>query len=204
LLVWEDAVTDIREFYPLFNMEEIIRDKRGIDFNKFADKESGAKYVFTTTFLVTYKNDENKDCFLARSVKSADELEKKYIVEKFEVERRYWESKGIDWGLITQKDIPIAKSKNIEWVYSSLDEGVMAENTKYELSQLLLVNLNSSSNSVRTITTSFDKNYNLEAGTGLFLFKYLIANKTIAVNMNEKINVNLPSNKIILETIMKE
>lgn len=204
LLAWEDAVTDIREFYPLINMEEVIKDKKGIDFSKFVDKETGTQYVFTTTFLVTYKNNENKDCFLARSVKSADELEKKYIIEKFEMERRYWESKGIDWGIITQKDIAVVKAKNIEWVYSAIEDREVIDNTKYDLSKMLLQNLEGSFNSVRTITTLLDDNYNLESGTGLFLFKHLIATKAIVVDMNEKINVNLPANEVILELKGKE
>ena len=204
LLAWEDAVTDIREFYPLLNMEEVIKDKRGIDFSKFADKDTGTPYVFTTTLLITYKNDENKDCYIARSVKSSDELEKKYIIEKFEVERRYWESKGIDWGIITQKDIPVVKAKNIEWVYSAIEDGEVMNNTKYNLSQILLHYFEGSSNSVRTITTMLDDNYNLEPGTGLFLFKHLIATKAIVVDMNEKINVNLPANEVILELKGKE
>lgn len=204
LFIWEDAVTDIREFYPLINMQEVIKDKRGIDFNKFADKETGTPYVFTTTFLITYKNDENKDCYIARSVKSADELEKKYIIEKFEVVRRYWESKGVDWGIITQKDIPVIKAKNIEWVYSTLDTTDISNDTKNELSLLLLQNLKNNANSVRNITTLFDEQYNLDAGVGLFLFKYLIATKIIEVDMDNKININSPAKEIILKVNEKE
>lgn len=199
IFMWEDAVTDIRENFPLFNMEDIIIDKTGIDFSKFADKKTGTPYIFTTTFLITYKNKENKDCYIARSIKSSDELEKKYIIEKFEVERRYWESKGVDWGLITQKDIPVTKAKNIEWVYSTIPDEEMSQDEKHELSQLLLQNLIQSTANVRTITSAFDKNYNLDIGTGLFLFKYLIATKEIIVNMDEKINVNIPVNEVILE-----
>lgn len=204
LFVWENAVTDIREYYPLLNMEDLIKDKRGIEFDKFKDKDSGTPYVFTTTFLVTYKNKVNKDCYVARSVKSSYELEKKYTIEKFEVERRYWESKNIDFGIITQKDIPVVKAQNIEWVYSTITDQEMSGNSKYELSQMLLQNLDGSSNKVRNITSLFDKNYNLDAGTGLFLFKYLIASKKIIVNMDKKINVNLLADEIILEVKGKE
>ena len=198
IFMWEDAVTDIREFYPLLNMADVIKDKRGIDFSKFADKETGTPYVFTTTFLITCKNHENKDFYIARSVKYSDALEKKYIIEKLEVERRYWESKGVDWGIITQKDIPVIKAKNIEWVYSSLVDDEIENNTKCELSHVLLQIINGSSSNIRTITSNFDKEYNLDAGTGLFLFKYLIATKEIIVNMDEKININLSANDIIL------
>lgn len=200
LFLWEDAITDIRENFPLLNMQDVIKDKKGIKFDNFKDKDSGTPYIFTTTFLVTYKNKENKDCHVARSVKSSYELEKKYIIEKFEVERRFWENKKVDYGIITQKDIPATKAQNIEWVYSAITDQGMSENSKYELSQMLLQNLNGNSSKIRNITSSFDKYYNLDDGTGLFLFKYLIATKVIVVNMDKKINIDLRADEIILET----
>jgi hypothetical protein len=204
LLAWENEVTDIREFYPLLNMAEIIKDKRGIELDKFKDKETGTPYVFTTTFLVTYKDENSKDHYIARSVKSSYELEKKYVIEKFEVERRYWESKGIDWGIITQKDIPVVNAQNIEWVYSSITDQGMPETSKDELSQLLLHNLDGNSSKIRNITSRFDNDYNFDPGTGLFLFKYLIATKRIIVNMDEKININLHADEVIHEIKEKD
>ena len=202
LLHWEDAVTDIREHFPLLDTGQVIKDKRGLDLDKFVDKQTGTPYIFSTTFLVTIKTSQNKESYIARSIKSAIELEKKHIIEKFELERRYWESKEIDWGIVTQKDISVIKAKNIEWVYSALEnseERGIDNGTKMDLSKELIFKLMNSSNAVREITAEFDDEFQLEKGTGLYLFKYLIAIKNIKVNMDQKININSPANELILE-----
>lgn len=202
LLHWEDSVIDIREHFPLLDMGQVIEDKRGLDLEKFVDKQTGTPFIFSTTFLVTIKVSLNRESYIARSVKSANELEKKHIIEKFELERRYWESKGIDWGIVTQKDIPVIKAKNIEWVYSALDDSEergIDNGTKMDLSKELIYKLMNSSNAVRKITALFDDEFQLEKGTGLYLFKYLIATKRIKVDMEQKININLSADELIQE-----
>lgn len=202
LLHWEDEVIDIREHYPLLDIGQVIEDKRGLNLDKFVDKQTGTPYVFSTTFLITVKGRKNKEFYIARSVKSSIELEKKHIIEKFELERRYWESKGIDWGIVTQKDIPVIKAKNIEWVYSALEnseERGIDGKTKIDLSHELALILSDSSDTVRSITSNLDDEFQLEKGTGLYLFKYLIATKSIQVDMEKKIDINVPANKVILE-----
>ena len=199
LFSWEDAVCDIRESYPLLDLETVVRDKKGLDFSKFVDKETGTPYVFTTTFLVTLRDDDNKEHYVARTVKSADKLQQKYILERYEVERRYWQSKGVDWGIITQKDINVTRAKNIEWVYPALIDDEMEFVTKQELSQELLNYLQNNDNVVRKTTAYFDTKIKLPTGTGLFLFKYLIASKSIAVDMNKEIDVNVPFSQLLLK-----
>lgn len=206
LLHWEDSVIDIREHFPLLDIGQVIEDKRGLDLEKFVDKQTGTPFIFSTTFLVTIKVSLNRESYIARSVKSANELEKKHIIEKFELERRYWESKGIDWGIVTQKDIPVIKAKNIEWVYSALDDSEergIDNKTKIDLSQELIFKLMNSPNAVREITALFDDEFQLEKGTGLYLFKYLIATKRIKVDMDQKININLPVNEIVQEVVFE-
>lgn len=197
LFSFEDDVYDIREHFPLLNMEDVITDRRGLDFGKFVDKETGTPFVFTTTFLITLKGGDGKEHFTARSVKSAEKLNQKYIIERYEVERRYWESKGVDWGIITQHDINVIKAKNIEWVYQSLQDCEMNSLAKSELPDLLLNDLLNKDDVVRKITASLDSERKLQPGTGLSLFKYLIASKKIFVDMNKEINVNLPINQLL-------
>ena len=38
-------------------------------------------------------------------------------IEKLEIERHYWQSKGIPWQIITEKDIPMDIQNNIKWLY---------------------------------------------------------------------------------------
>jgi hypothetical protein len=48
-------------------------------------------------------------------VKPAAELDKARVLEKLEIERRYWQEQGIDWGIITEKDIQSVLVRNIAW-----------------------------------------------------------------------------------------
>ena len=52
----------------------------------------------TTDFLITIK-DQTGTTHVARTVKPSKELENERTIEKFEIERAYWESRGIDWEL---------------------------------------------------------------------------------------------------------
>jgi hypothetical protein len=111
---------DIREHYPLFNCEEVIQNKAGLNFDLFKDKDTGTPYILSTSFLITLKKTDGKIAYVARSLKADCELERKTALERLEIERRYWQSQNIDWAIVTQKEIPVVKAKNIEWIHSSL------------------------------------------------------------------------------------
>ncbi len=61
--------------------------------------------------MTIHKEKEIK--YIARTVKSSKELEDKRVIEKFEIEREYWKRKNIDWGIVTEKDIPAEMADNI-------------------------------------------------------------------------------------------
>ena len=206
LMQWEDMVIDVRESFPLLDLQEILEDERDLRLDLFKDKESGLSYVLTTSFLLTV-NDGNKNKYIARSIKAASELDKKITIEKYEIEKRYWKIKGIDWAIVTQKEIPKIKVKNIEWVYSALDsvgERGLSEAEIQETGDLLIDAMMSSSRSLRSVMNHFDKEYNLQQGSALFIFKYLIASKTIIVNMEEEIDINATGKEIIIERKNRE
>lgn len=193
LLEWNDSVIDIREQYPLLDIDDVLHDKTDLNFEIFKDKKTGTQYVLSTTFLITTKGNGNRKNYFARSIKTSSELSKKVTLERFEIERRYWESKGIDWGIVTDKEISVVRVKNIEWVYPSLnsykDRGLTQDDILY-MSNNFIDGIHDSKVTIRDFTMEFDKNYNLEAGTGLFIFKYLIALKIIEVDMDKPININ--------------
>lgn len=201
LMDWEDDVIDIRESYPLLDLNEVIEEENDLRFDLFKDKESATPYILTTSFLITIK-ENGKNRYVARSIKAISELEKKITIEKYEIEKRYWLKKQINWGIVTQKEIPVLKAKNIEWVHSALysvEERGLSEIEVNDMSIILIESFLNSNITIRRIISKLDKDYNLQDGTSLFLFKYLIATKRIKVDMNKEININdIPSN-IILE-----
>lgn len=196
LLDWDEQIIDIREHYPLLNYDEIVKDKSDLNIKLFTDKVSGVPFVLTTTFYITLKLPDGGLKMVARSIKSASELEKKSSLEKLEIESRYWASKEVEFAVVTNKQIPAILVKNIEWLHSALilNEYEYNNFTRQELNELadgLLSRLISDTNAVRKITAQYEKDYSLEAGTGVFLIKYLMANRKIEVNMHEPINLSL-------------
>lgn len=199
ILDWLPEVRDIREHFPLLDIEEIISDKDGLNFDAFKDKETAFPYVICTTFFITVNTKNDGIKYLARYIKSSSELEKKLVQDNMEIQRRYWKGKGIDWGVVTNKDIPIIKAKNIGWIHSSLnlqDRGLAIEDEK-EIGLLLKELLKDNIVPLRKNFILFDKNYGLEMGTALAVFKYLIASRQIIIDMNKKIDLNIPANQVI-------
>ncbi|MCK9218364.1 MAG: TnsA endonuclease C-terminal domain-containing protein [Firmicutes bacterium] len=183
---WDDEVLDIREHYPLLDLREVVKDNKDLKQEFFSNKEP--PYILTTTFLLTTKGNR----YIARSVSPAADLGKKSVSDRLEIERRYWQAKQIDFGIITQKDIPNRLVKNVEWIhqslYSYLERGIGEDSIKV-YSGGLLDKFRYNNHSIRKVTSDFDKENDLEEGTGLFVFKYLLASKLIIADMNKPIDI---------------
>ncbi|NOW84917.1 hypothetical protein B0H39_002798 [Clostridium beijerinckii] len=200
LMEWEDKIIDIRESFPLLNLMEYLDEFQDLKLDAFKDKETDEPYILTTSFLLTI-NENGKHKYIARSIKNSYELDKKLTIEKFEIERRYWIKKQIDWGIVTEKEIPVEKSKNIEWIHSSLydcEERGFSSNDVYELS-INLANylLNNGNSPIRELLLQYDNGYKLDSGAALFLFKHSVASKLISVDMNKNIDLSKTSQEII-------
>lgn len=201
LLDWEDSVIDIREQFPL-NVESTLRiaEEKGISHP--TDRTTGIPFDMTTDFFITVvKNNEKQ--YIARTVKPSKQLDDERIIEKFEIERTYWEDQGIDWGIVTEKEIPKQLTNNILWVHKFyyLSEEDLSFST---LLLRLLIYKKGSGEKLLEVCNKFDEDYNLETGSSLSYVKHFIARKYISVDMNKKINPsNLTINQITLN-ITKE
>ncbi len=151
----------------------------------------------TTDFFITVvKNSERK--YIARTVKPSEQLEDKRVIEKFEIEREYWEIQGISWGVITEKEIPKQLANNILWIHKSYY--LAEEDISYSTLLLhLLILKKDSEESLLVVCNKFDEDYNLETGSSLSYIKHFIARKYISIDMSKKIN---PSNLTLDQIIM--
>lgn len=203
LLEWSDVVKDIREQYPLLDLDLAfnIADEIGIEYPK--DKSSGVPYVLTTDFMLTV-NQSNKLVQIARTFKLAKELEKARVVEKLYLEKCYWERQNVNWAVVTEQEISKIFADNIKWVHPAYHWELPKENNNehcYYFTNILKDRLNSKRSQISTITTTLDRDMGFESGTSLSLFKHLIARKEIIIDMNKaKISSNSPAN-IIKEVI---
>ena len=126
---------------------------------------------------------------VAISVKSISELERKTVIEKIEIERRYWKAKQIKFYIITEKEINKQFVENIKWVREVLVNNSIE--IKEEIAEKLYYFLqNNVECTVINMLDEFDKVENLKFGTALFILRYLIAKKEIEINMKEKLDLN--------------
>lgn len=187
---FNSKVTDIRESFPLLDIQEVIDNKDDLRFDKFTDKETKEPYVFTTNFLLTVNQPDGSEEYLARSIKNTSELNRKITFEKLEIERRYWMAKGIDWKILTNKQLPRQLAKNIEWVRETLLESEDDVDKEKQSLSLYRVILENDELPVKQVLQLFENIEGLQRGTGLYLFRYLIAKKDIQVDMTRIIDLN--------------
>ncbi len=203
LAEYSDSVTDIREQFPLLPMEEtiVIADELGIKHP--TDPKTGEPIVMTTDFLLTTGKEQGV-FEVARTIKMKDELLKERVLEKFEIEREYWQRRDIDWGIVTEEEIPKTMARNISYIhdyYDIRDYNVFKEMNEQHIEDLsisLMQRLLNQTISIRTITNEFDADTHLPFGSGVTLFYYLLAQKIIRINMLETLNLEQP---IVIESI---
>lgn len=195
ILEFSDRVTDIREQYPLLPMEETISiaDELGIEHPK--NPETGEEIVMTTDFLVTVSTG-NGVKEVARTVKLKDDLLDRRVIEKFEIERQFWKRKNVNWAIVTEQEIDKIMAHNISFIQGYRDiknvDGFidMDSSDIQDLIYEFIKRIVDDKRSVRRISSEFDNDMNLPIGCGLSIYKYLLINKIIEVNMLNTIDVN--------------
>lgn len=204
LLEWATNVVDIRERFPLEDVDIAISlaNARGIKYP--IDPISKQPIVLNTSFMVTLTIDD-KEVNVARTVCYSKDLGKKKFVEKLEIQREYWGKQGIDWGIVTEKEIPNTLSKNIEWIHKVLCEdrlkGFNIDNLSVDIPILLNYLSENRLQNVRigVSLNNLDNYYGKDSGYFLFVFKILICRKYISVDMVSSILVNSKISELNIE-----
>ncbi|OOM82429.1 transposon Tn7 transposition protein TnsA [Clostridium puniceum] len=210
LLEFSNEVVDIREQYPLLPLEDTLAIAMELGITHPKDPKTNEPIVMTTDFLVTVENN-GEYLEVARTIKTKDDLLNKRIMEKFEIERMYWRKKEIDWGIVTENEIDRIIAHNISFIQgykdiSAIDcfEAIDDQELKdfiYEFMKRIV----DDKRSVRKICSEFDSDMELEKGSGLSIFKYLVINKIIKIDITQGIDVNkhIPIISIEKEEIKK-
>ena len=188
-------VSDIREQFPLLDLElaKKISTELGIKYPNHIDN-----HILTSDFFIEFKNGEQK----VITVKPISSINKRQL-ELFQVEKVYWEKSGIDWELMTDKDIP--DNKTLLMNYGDIYYSVSSFNNKeFELSDI--------QNFYSFLTASFkdhedlgivdycnksDNEMGFEAGLSLRILKVLLGRKIVMADLSK----NLFSNQLKLNSI---
>lgn len=188
-LEWDDKVKNIKENVMLDDLEATLYNVENLRLDKFRDKETGELYDLHTNFLIKKTTKDKAEETIALSVKSISELQRVTVIEKMEIERRYWEIKGIKFYVITDNEINKQFVENIKWVRETLidksirNRGELAENLYYFLQER-------NTEKLSEVLEEFDIEEGLIGGTALFIFRYLIGIKEIEIDMTKSINLN--------------
>jgi hypothetical protein len=194
LLDWSSAVTDIREQFPLErDVTRRIAVEMGVRHP--VDAQSRTDIVMTTDFLVDVQT-ENGTRLVARSVKPSSELNKDRTLEKQEIERRYWESDGVDWGLITGQELPPQRVKNLRWLHEMQSlEHMVAPYTGYwedRCARFLACLPQAADMTIKRFIHHLEGAQGFAAGEGLTVLRHLAAVKQIMIDLDAKFDVNAP------------
>ncbi|HEU5374923.1 MAG TPA: TnsA endonuclease N-terminal domain-containing protein [Ktedonobacteraceae bacterium] len=202
-LEWSPMVTDIREQYPLLSGNCAIDDTLAIadsfDIKHPAHPKTREPIVLTTDFYISLR-DENGAFEHARTVKYAKDLSKRRTIEKLEIERRYWEVRGIDWGIVTEHEIPVTLAKNVDFLHDARslstympikDIAPIAEH----LTRLVL----EQNQPLNELASLSDRQLNLKGGVSLRVAYYLLATRQWRVDMNIPIDPDQPLTELAVD-----
>lgn len=202
VLEWSKIVADIREQYPLLPLDDTLAIAKQCEFghpavpNKDDPKELDL-VVMTTDFLITLIVD-GKRIEQACTVKYATDLQSASVLRKLEIECRFWEARQIDWGIVTEHDIPVALVDNVELLYPYKymeKDSRYSRRELYSVATLLTKSMQESTLSLRHIALDCDSALGFEPGTSLAVAYFLIANRYWEIDMHVPIH---PGKRLVL------
>src|SRR5699024_12725193 len=119
-------------------------------------------------------------CEVANTMKMKDKILEERVLEKFEIERVYWERRRVSWGIVTEEEIDKTVARNISHIHDYFDirnydvYREMADQQIDDLSLSLMSRLLNNSQSIREIASEFDADTHLPFGSGVTLFYHLL------------------------------
>lgn len=200
VLEWSPLVCDIREQYPLLPLTETLAIAEACGFRHPTDPKTKEPIVMTTDFVITIVRDmRDVDC--ARAIKPSNQLQSERVLEKLEIERRYWQARQIDWSIVTEREIPRTLARNVKLLHNYLHITDRLSLTKKEICSiavLLAQRVVEGHVSLRRAAADCDKQLGFEPGTSLTVAYHLLAQQQWRVDMNTPIE---PGKKLVLVNV---
>jgi hypothetical protein len=201
ILEWSLLVVDIREQFPLLPIDDTLAIADSLDIKHPTHPKTGKPIVMTTDFYISLRN-ESGSFEHARTVKYAKDLNDPRTIEKLEIERRFWEARGIDWGIVTEHEIPTQLAKNVDFLHGSWHlPSFMPEKDIIHVAQAITRLVAERHQPLNELTALCDKQLRLEGGTSLKVAYYLLATRQWRIDMNVPLDPDQPL--AMLETELK-
>jgi hypothetical protein len=193
---WSPIVIDIREQFPLLPLQETQAIAAECGVNHPVDRRSkeGHPVVLTSDFRLTVRIG-NQTVDQIRTVKYVQSLSSQRVLEKFEIERRYWARRGVDWAIVTNRDLPRNLARNIELLRGRQrlsDRLSLSPEQLYTIAQILTDKVEQEQLPLREASAACEILFELAKGSGLTIAYYLLANRYWEVDMCRRIDPGRP------------
>jgi TnsA endonuclease N terminal/TnsA endonuclease C terminal len=191
---WSRLISDIREQYPLLLHET----QRLAHTYRIDHPAEGSEPVdITTDFLLTVSTSAG-EVLHARAVKKAVDLGDARTLDKLEIERRYWEDQGVDWGIVTEQEILKPLASNVAKYHEHYDitrfmPQDQADTIAARLTRLVQEHPHEP---LRALATACDERLGYhsghDSGTSLCVAFHLIVTRQWEIDMNTPIDPGKP------------
>ena len=205
---WSPEVLDIREQYPLLPLSETLAIAKDLGIKHPVHGQTRKPVVLVTDFLLTVKQDGGS-VQEARALAPVSSLEDQRTIELLEIERCYWAARGIDWGIVTEHEIPAAFANNVHFLHGHMINGLssyLAEERRKVLPDLvpLLTHMvqEQTNQPLNHLTRLCDRQFGCDPGTSLCVVYHLLATRKWRIDMQVPINPHLPL--VLLSTDLKK
>ncbi len=151
---------------------------------------SGKYYHVMTADLLFLKNDK----WHARCVKPSYELNNPRIVDKLRLEQAYFLDAGIDWAIVTEKEINPFKVQNLRWLYYTpeIEDLIVSSSLADQCCTLFFELYIEKGHPLPTVINCIEPLYDLPPGSGIAMLKSLIRRGRIPIDIEKPINLNNP------------
>jgi hypothetical protein len=181
---WSLRVTDIREYYPL-SIEDTVHIAKECGITHPVHTDTKLHQIMTSDFLITKQQSIGTvDC--VRGVRYAKTLHSKRKLAELEIERRYWESRDIDWGIVTERDIPMVLVENVKKLYKhrTLNDRLNCSPKEVHIIACMLTQEVQQGQTLQNAGTVCDRSLGFDLGTGLTVALHLLATRQWCMDMN--------------------
>lgn len=190
IVEYNRLVIDIREGFPLFPIDLVIRVANEAGINYPISTKSNDPCVLSTDFVLTLW-DRKEVTYLPVAVKDSEELKDPKVAERLEIERLWWSALGFPWKLVTEKQINRVVAKNIKWFSAPLrgrKHNSLGENFKEEIEKLASV-VEPGVYEWSGLVDQLSQEMNLASVKALNLLKAAIWHQIIVVNMDTQVEI---------------
>lgn len=193
LLGHNSDVLDFREQFPL-GLEITKRIAQQLRISHPWNRKTGCLVPMTTDFLYR-KIVDGRPRLYARNLKYRRDLAERRTIEKLAIEKAVWdEQPGVDFGIVTEREIPSTLIRNLEWLHDALRADYLAglEEVVPKVEAYLRPRVLAEDTALADLTSTADSTFGLEPGSSLAIAKWLLAHRHWRVDLARPITPLVP------------